>query len=105
MTSDGSSNDYVKGTVIAFAYATAAGLGLWSLGVAAPIIYICVALIYAAFALQIVLATSVYGSGRTVKSIGVVLLFCAILFSGLWGVFYELVQHGVRGGFVLRWVS
>ena len=102
---DPSNNKYTKGTVIAFAYSLAAGLGLWSLGVAVPITYIVVSLIYAAFALHIVLATSVHGSGRTVRSIGVVLLFCAILFAGLWGTFHELMQHGVRGGFVLRWVS
>jgi hypothetical protein len=105
ISSDGPPNRYVKGTAIAFAYAFGAGALLWCLGVVPPIIYICAGLTYFAFALQIVLATSSYGASRMLASIGTVLAFGLLLFGGLLGLFYEFAQHGIRGGFIFRWVG
>ena len=102
---DESQNRYVKGAVIAWVFAFGAGIVLWCLGVVVPVIYLCVAVTYLAFALQIVLATSPYGPSRTFASIGVILLLSAVLFAGLQGIFYEAGQHGIARGFVLRWVS
>jgi hypothetical protein len=102
---EASANRYVKGAGIACAYAFGAGLLLWCMGVAQPIIYICAGLAYFALALQVVLATSSYGTSRTFAAVGAALGFCVLLVVGLDGLFSELALHGIRAGFILRWVS
>ncbi len=98
-------NKYLKGTAIAFGYAFNAGVLLWCLGVAPPIIYICIGLTYLAFALQIVLATSTYGASRMLASIGTALAFGVLLFGGLLGLFYVFAHYGIRAGVIFRHVS